>query len=82
MGTLPLQGYLAHKKTPPLGPYRRPVPRVLEDPRGVGVFRMGEVPLYIKRWGLDRLTHKHGGGVAVLSAFQTSNYECIRFTNR
>ena len=25
-----LQGYLAHKKTyPPLGPYRRPTPRVL-----------------------------------------------------
>ena len=25
-----LQGYLAHKKTHPLGPYRKPMPRGLE----------------------------------------------------
>ncbi|KAJ1466751.1 hypothetical protein T484DRAFT_1987665 [Baffinella frigidus] len=27
--TVALQGYLAHKKAPPLGPYSRPMPRAL-----------------------------------------------------
>ena len=29
-----VQGYLAHKKQPPLGPYSRPMPRVLLDTGG------------------------------------------------
>ena len=46
-----VQGYLAHKKPHPprtlgipLGPYRRPMPRVLGDPRGVGVFLWARYP--------------------------------------
>ena len=42
----PLQGVFAHKKLPPLGPYSRPVPRVLGGSWGVERFRMSEVPLY------------------------------------
>ena len=34
-GNVHLQGYLAHKTCPPLGPYRRPMPGVL---RGGGIF--------------------------------------------
>ena len=30
----------------PLGPYRRPEPRVLGESKGDGHFLMGEVPLY------------------------------------
>ena len=30
----------------PLGPYRRPMPRVLGGSQGVGRFLIGEVPLY------------------------------------
>ena len=41
-----LQGYLAHKKTRPLGPYRSLMPRVLGGSWGGGRFLMGEVPLY------------------------------------
>ena len=33
------------RKRTPLGPYRRPMPRVLGGSSGVGRFRMGEVPL-------------------------------------
>ena len=33
------------KKRTPLGPYRRPMPRVLEGSRGDGRFLMGEEPL-------------------------------------
>ena len=41
-----LQEYLDYKKTPPpLGPYRRPMPRVLWWSKGVGCLLMGEVPL-------------------------------------
>jgi len=41
-----LQGYLAYKKAPPpLGPYRRPMPRVLGGSQGGGRFLMSEVPL-------------------------------------
>ena len=36
---------LARKRTP-LGPYRRPMPRVLGGSWGDGRFLMGEVPLY------------------------------------
>ena len=39
------QGYLAHKKAPPLGPYSRPEPRALWRSWGVGRFLMREVPL-------------------------------------
>ena len=41
-----LQGYLSHKNPPPLGPYRRPMPRVLSGSYGVGRLPMSEVPLY------------------------------------
>ena len=34
------------KTRTPLGPYCRPVPRVLGESHGNGRFRMGEVPLY------------------------------------
>jgi len=34
------------RKRTPLGPYRRPVPRVLGVSHGGGRFLMGEVPLY------------------------------------
>ena len=41
-----VQGYLTYKKKhPPLGPYRRPMPRVLGGSEGGGRFLMGEVPL-------------------------------------
>jgi len=40
-----LQGYLAHKKLPPLGPYSRTMPRALWWPRGGGQFLMSGVPL-------------------------------------
>ena len=36
---------LTRKRTP-LGPYRRPMPRVLGGPQVGGRFLMGEVPLY------------------------------------
>ena len=42
----PLQGVFAHKKLPPLGPYSRPVPRVLGGSKGVERFVMSEVPLH------------------------------------
>ena len=32
---------------PPLGPYRRPMPRVLGGSEGGGRFLMGEIPLYM-----------------------------------
>ena len=41
----PVQGYLTYERTPPLGPYRRPMPWALEGSWGVGVFLMGEIPL-------------------------------------
>ena len=44
-----VQVYLGHMKTHPplgaLGPYRRPMPRVVGESQGVGRFLMGEVPL-------------------------------------
>ena len=40
-----LQGYLTYKKTP-LGPYRRPMPRVVGGSQGDVRFLMGEVPLH------------------------------------
>ena len=36
---------LTRKRPPPLGPYHRPMPRVLGGSKGVGRFLMGEVPL-------------------------------------
>ena len=43
-----VQGYLNCQKTPPpLGPNRRPVPRVLGESYRGGRFLMGEVALYI-----------------------------------
>ena len=40
-----LQGYLTYKKTP-LGPYLRPMPRVLGGTSRGGRFLMGDVPMY------------------------------------
>ena len=40
-----VQGYLAHKKSTPLGPYRRPMPRVMGESQGGGRFLMVEIPL-------------------------------------
>jgi hypothetical protein len=42
---VPLQGYLAIKKCTPIGPYRKPVLRVLGESPGGGRFLMSEVPL-------------------------------------
>ena len=36
-----------HRKCTPLGPYLRPLPRVLEGSKEGGRFLMGEVPLYM-----------------------------------
>ena len=36
------------RKRPPLGPFRRPLPRVLGGSKGGGRFLMGEMPLYHK----------------------------------
>jgi len=41
----PLQGYFAHEKPRPLGPYTRTMPRALWWRYGVGQFLMSEVPL-------------------------------------
>ena len=41
-----LQGYLAHKNPPLLGPFSRPIPRALWWSKGGGLFLMSEVPLY------------------------------------
>ena len=41
-----VQGYLAHKKVPPLGPYSRPVARSLRWSYEEGGLLMSEVPLY------------------------------------
>jgi len=43
---LGLQGYLAHKTPPPVGPYSSPMPRALWWSLGSGLFLMSEVPLY------------------------------------
>ena len=40
-----VQGYLTHMKRTPLGPYSRPMPRVVGGSQGGGRFFMGEVPL-------------------------------------
>ena len=40
--------YHTHKKTHTLGPYRRPMPRVLEGPQGGRRCRVSEVPLFIR----------------------------------
>ena len=53
-----LQGYLAQKKPHPLGPDRRPMPRVVGVSQGGGRFLMGEVPLYAAN------SPPWGGGVA------------------
>jgi len=39
-----VQGYLTYKNPPPLGPYRRLVPRVLGGPMGLGVFLWARYP--------------------------------------
>ena len=41
-----LQGYLAHQKPRPLGPYSRTMPRALWYSYGGGRFLMSEVNLY------------------------------------
>jgi len=49
-----VQGYLVHKKFPPLGPYSRAMPRALGGSWGGGQVLMSEVPLYAL--GLGRRT--------------------------
>ena len=44
---LRIQGYLTYKNRLPLGPYRRPMSRVLGGSKGGGRFLMSEVPQYI-----------------------------------
>jgi len=41
---LPVQGYLKRKRAH-LGPYCRPMPRIVRGSSGSGRFSMGEVPL-------------------------------------
>jgi len=43
------RGTTLNRKRTPLGPYRRPMPRVLGGSYGGGCFLMGEVPLYVVR---------------------------------
>ena len=43
------QRYLMIRKRIALGPYCRPVPRVLGESKGGGRFLMGEVPLHAHR---------------------------------
>jgi hypothetical protein len=42
-----IRGYLAYKKTPPLGPSSRLIPRDLWWSLGGGLFLVSEVPLYL-----------------------------------
>ena len=67
------QGYLAHKK--PLGPYRRPMPRVPVGSQGSGRFLMSEVPTPVGlshaplrnsvEWA-NPVCHSRGGPTGVL----------------
>ena len=41
------RGTLLTRKHPPLGPYHRPMPRVVGGSQGGGRFLMGEMPLYV-----------------------------------
>jgi hypothetical protein len=49
-----VQGYLAHKKHPLLGPYGRAIPRDLWWSWGVGMTLMSEVSLYVQHVMEDR----------------------------
>ena len=63
-----VQGYLTHKKRAPLGPYRRPVPRVLEGSERGGRFLMSEVPPYrgLSPSGLPHPAFSHSESLASL----------------
>jgi len=63
-----VKGYLAHEKTPPLRPYRRPMPRVLGESWGGGRFPMGEVLLCR---GLKCMSPAAWGGAHNLHVFPT-----------
>ena len=56
-----LQGYLTIRNRTTVGPYRRPMPRVLCWSEGGGRFLMGEVPLHMNTLGRASL------GVCVLT---------------
>ena len=72
-----VQGYLAYKKTHPLGPYCRPMPRVLGKSWGSGHFVMGKASLYISthlHWtenvreaAVERIWHKYDNHGQILA---------------
>ena len=55
-----IQGYFAHKKLLPLGPYRRPMSRVIGGPRGLGFHYGRGTPVRrpTPKTGLARLLFK------------------------
>ena len=59
MAPTPIQGYLAHKKRTPLGPCRRPMPRVPGGSEGDWRFLMGDVILYNATPMTPRLRRPH-----------------------
>ena len=62
VGTLGLQGYLAHKKTTiPLGPHKDPKHRPTVGSYG-GAFSVSEVPLYAQGLLEDKVPHRSPGG--------------------
>ena len=52
---VPAQGYLAHKKSPTLGPYSRPVPRGLGWSYGGGDFLCARCPGRVTQIGPGRM---------------------------
>ena len=62
--TVGYRGTLVTGKRTPLGPYRRPMSRVLGGSRGGGRFLMGEVPLYSNHpEACDRMGTQHMASV-------------------
>jgi len=57
VGAIQYRGTSLIEKRPPLGPYRRPMPRVLWWSYGGGLFLMSEVPLYVgPNWEVSEST--------------------------
>ena len=55
---VPYRGTSLIKKRTPLGPYRRPMPRVPGGSEGGWRFLLGKVPLYLE--GQARVGQRHG----------------------
>jgi len=57
-GQAPCRGTSPIRKRAPLGPYRRPMPRVAGGSKGSRRFIVGEVPLYV--WGNSPVSSRSG----------------------